>query len=222
MNRREFLKTNAALGAAALFPFTIPQQAEAAIVTPPKDIFRTGLKTLNDLMGGGIRPGELCIVAGTACAGKTALCRAIMLGNEMKTRTETPSSLPIGSNDLLMLNPNGHCLFFTDYETGLASAEHGWERMHNTVRVLKEYAMYTNEAVIWTVPIIRPPCCPTEAVHHNGSFIRSADYYIVLNRDRRRLYLAKNRHGSRGAVPISFGEYYDAPVMIESWHRERE
>jgi len=77
--------------------------------------------------------------------------------------------------------------------------EYAWQRMDLTARAMKRYAMESNEAVIWTVPVVHSRF---DVLVDSFAFIRCADYYLSIQRRRRRIYLAKNRHGHRGVVPI--------------------
>lgn len=198
MNRRDFLKTTLALGGAAVLPLSMSEEAQGAVTCTPKEIFTTGLPNLDRLMNGGVRPGELAIVIGEATGGKTAFCRSMMHANGGKPNTISHNYSEKG-NDLLLLNPTGHSLLIPNYETPLKEGEYAWQRMDLTARAMKRYAMESNEAVIWTVPVVHSRFdVPVDSF----AFIRCADYCLSIQRRRRRIYLAKNRHGHRGVVPI--------------------
>jgi hypothetical protein len=207
MNRRDFLKTTVALGAAAAIPFTLPEQVEAAT---PKERFSTGLPQLDELMGGGIRPGELCIVSSDTAGGKTAFCNNVARTNGIKPLDFNPKA---GNNDILMLHPAGHGLYIPNYSTPCPKTEHAWEQFPALTRLMKSHAMQVNEAIIWTVPVIMGRL---QTVVDSYSFIRSADYYIVCNRKKRRVFLMKNRYGRRGVVPVKFVKSDETHVMCES------
>jgi energy-coupling factor transporter ATP-binding protein EcfA2 len=115
VNRREALQI---LAGTTLVPFvaaaptpTIAATTTPVPVAPPvTKIFTTGLPTLDKAIGGGIHPGELVVVMGSAGSGKTSfvdnMARAINPQFNPKTDSDVLEDRTLGSTDLLYLYQN--------------------------------------------------------------------------------------------------------------------
>ncbi len=209
MNRRDFLKTSAAaLGVASILP------ASTAIASPePKQIFTTGLPSLDRLMNGGIRRGELALGLAPGVGMHGAFCRTMRKAN-FPNHTGN-MTVRKGDNDLLFLSPT-YSLMMTntnvghvDYET----AENEWMKYYNTSRFIKDHALQTGDAVIWSFPAINYVRARDD-IGGSYHYMLPADYVILLTRKRKQVILYKNRHGEKGAVDIEF-YYENGEAMIK-------
>jgi TAT (twin-arginine translocation) pathway signal sequence len=190
MNRRDFLKTSAALGSAL------------SLGLPEPTIFSTGLPSLNKMMRGGIRPGEFCLVVGNR-SGKTAFCRSVDAANlEIPAVPNSPFDiLMMGSNDLLQLSQDKR-FFLPDYEATLVIDKivdgklvklEKWEQLGETISLFKKIAVDYNRAIIWTIP--------TSSTMEN--IPTEVDYFVVCEESS--VNLVKNHHNDGvGTIPITF------------------
>jgi hypothetical protein len=115
MKRRDFLKL-ASFG--AMLPF-VPSLVAAAKPQPKtkEGWFTTGFPSLDEALGGGIKPGTITTVMGRCGSGKTLINKHILQANTVgKYYDEFYAYMPVGSvSGMLLLADERHTLKFNGY-----------------------------------------------------------------------------------------------------------
>jgi hypothetical protein len=125
LNRRDMLKASFAAAITTAIPFTATAKAEPILLdvvagdllSPPSKLFSTGLPKLDGLLGGGLRAGDITIIAGGIASGKGILARNIAEEYPYHvSRTEvnfldgefvSPPSCILAKGDLHIISENG-------------------------------------------------------------------------------------------------------------------
>lgn len=172
MNRRDFLKLSAAMASCPVLLNATPVVAK--VEEKPLEFFSTGLPTLDALLGGGFRPGQICYVLGGKGSGKTAFCQNMANAHNISTDLSHPNK---GDNDILMINQRGKGICFTNYMDSYPQGNN-YKGRYEFTREMKEYAIQENLAIVWTLPSLRGKAGGT--IEWSNSFICIPDYLISL------------------------------------------
>lgn len=175
MNRRTFLKT-AAIPLIAALPATAEQLPE---------VFKTGFPTLDKLIGGGIRPGSLTIIAGPPRSGKTAFLEKIYSSQGF-------GSLECQEFNALILH-NKYAFYFKSI---------------NHMKNLSTHINKNKSAIIITVPCNRTAIAENNCLPGGFSPLQFyADTCIILEPEEwsgSKVIVTKNRTGPIGKFKIRF------------------
>jgi hypothetical protein len=204
MNRREFIKTSAALAVSA------PVVAQAAI--PKPDHVSTGFKALDGALNGGFRRGTINVVLGKAGTGKTLLCNRIMEANpSLKSRFldldiwsswDHVNDMISPKTDILILDP---FILILDPFSSLYSLENSFSRqtMSSNFDHLFDLALTENLTTVVTIQSrtflgLEPYVAPVE--EGSPSFYAQTVLSIIQEDGERKIIIRENRHGECGQV----------------------
>jgi hypothetical protein len=219
MNRRDFFKF---AGAATIVP-AIPTITTATPVA--KDRFSFGIPSLDQVTGGGIKPGETAVVIGFPNSGKTAFCRTV--GTSLNTRREIDMDRSFGhegswrffpDSDFLILRKDGSFHYVND----VLRVTNTWDGMANFAKLTRQKAVEENCAIIWCLGVCYPIIAQgamSSGVLSAFSAMRHCDYTFMLSKTSSgdsHVNMVKNRHGKRiNLIVKCVNNGHNKPILKE-------
>lgn len=188
MDRREFLALTASLPFAGAIA---ADQAQAASKPDSNIVFSTGIKSLDEMLGGGLAAGTLTLVVSATGVGRTALCSSIALAQSHSFFRHHQS----GCFDWLSLkHQNGKPRSLAHFDDRSPKNMEDWGRRFRMQACLR------NEANVCSLMVRRRSIVRNEMSLEEispWSLVLSADYIIQLHKDTHGsiIFVTKNRYG---------------------------